>query len=63
MVQFECIYLNSGRCYPIYPKILAIVLCQILLHEIIQNFACNKITLKVDIDITFTSITCYFVFC
>ena len=49
MKQFVYTLFNRGRFNSVFPKILAIVLFRILLHGILENFACNILTLKADI--------------
>ena len=44
--------------YGCIPKILVIVLPQILSQGIVQNFACYILTLKDDIDLIFVGIVC-----
>ena len=58
MTQFSCTQLHRERCYSILPKILVMILPPFLLHGIVQNFACNVIALKGDIDIIFAIIDC-----
>ena len=55
MMLFGCILLSKRRYFSAFLKILPIVLFQILLHGTVQNFACNILTLKDDIDIKFSS--------
>ena len=47
---------SKGCCYSVFPKFLVLVLSRILLHGIVQNFACNIFCLQDDDDIIFASI-------
>ena len=47
--------LKGRSCY-VFSKILVIVLSRILLHGMVQNFACNILTLKDDTYIVFADI-------
>ena len=58
MMQFGHVQLSKGSCYSVFSQILVVVLSRILLHGIEQNFACNILTLKDDIDVNFASIAC-----
>ena len=58
MMQFGYILLNRGRYYSVFPKILLVVLSRILLNGILEDFACNMLTLQDNIDIIFESIAC-----
>ena len=51
MEQFLYTQLSTGGCYSVFSKILAVVLSRILLHGIVQNFACNILILQHDTDI------------
>ena len=44
MMIFGHIYLTRGRFYSVFPQIPVVVLSRILLHEIIQNYACSQYT-------------------
>ena len=57
MVQFGCIYL-SRRLNSVFLKILVLILSRILLYEIVQNFACDLLALKDNIDIFFANRDC-----
>ena len=50
MVKLMYVQLNRGRCYFVLLHILVIVLSRILQHGIVQNFACNILTLKNNIQ-------------
>ena len=58
MLKFGYINSVGGAAIPFFPKILVVVLSRILLYGIVQNFACNILTLKDDFDIIFVSIAC-----
>ena len=51
MLQFLCTYLSRGRCNSVFYKILLVVISQLLLHGIAQNFRWNIYTARDDIDI------------
>ena len=51
MGQFLCTYFSRGRCNSVLYKILLIVISQLLLHGIAQNFRQNIRTTRDDIDI------------
>ena len=51
MVQFLCTYLTRGLFNSVVYKILLIVISQLLLHGIAQNFTWNICTARDDIDI------------
>ena len=51
LVQFVCTYLDRGRCNSVFYKILLIVISQLLLHGIAQNFRWNLRTARDDIHI------------
>ena len=58
MIQFDNQYFSRGYCCCVYFQILVVVLSQILLHGIIQNFTFNILILKEGCDIIFASIVC-----
>ena len=51
MIQFLCTYLTRGRCNSAFYKILLIIISQLLLNGIAQNFRWNICTTRDDIDI------------
>ena len=53
MIQFGLIQLSTRRCYFVFTEIVVVVPSRIVLHGIVQHFACNIRILRDNIDIMF----------